>query len=362
MADMANLHLSRGYEAVTETPSSCPQLPSSVLFMTRAKRHHYVPAAYLARFGENEYVRVRRRGVPNMYKPHVKNVAVESGFYEVTGPDGEPSDEVERELSGLEGDAISALTEIDRTEQPPAPGSKDQCTLATFLAVQYTRTPKHREQIMFPERVAEYAGDRQIDAALMAEYLEQVHLGIKPQDSEVNGALDFVQVALQDRSFFTKDNAIQLAVSNIEMLSGMLRQMCWSLEGSRAPRFITSDAPLVLWRKPRVEDQHKGFGLLDAEEVRFPISPSMQLVLSPEVRKPQAWVHPNRTTACNAEVALTCYRVIIGHPRHDKRLRFLELPERRAVLRFNKGPMYQEKPDGSREYMGDVLHQWVPRR
>lgn len=118
----------------------------------------------------------------------------------------------------------------------------------------------------------------------------------------------------------------------------------------------------LLWRKPKAEDQYKGFGLLDAEEVRFPISPVMQLVLSPEAREPRTWVHPKRATACNAEVALTCYRAIIGHPLHKKWLKFLELPERRAVVRFNKGPGYRAMPDGIQEYMGEVLHQWVPRR
>lgn len=337
-------------------------LASNVLIMSHAKRHHYVPAAYLARFGEDEYVQVRRRGEARMYSPHVKNVAVESGFYEVVDANGEPSDVVEKNLSGLEGDAISALTGLDRTEQPPSAASDERSVLASYLAVQLTRTPLHRERFMFPERVAQYAGAREVDADLMAEYLEKVHLGFEPADREVQGALHVVQYVLKDRAIFTKDNAIRVAFRDINRLRAILLGMHWSLEISRKPRLITSDAPLVLWRKPRAEDEYKGFGLLDAEEVRFPTSPEMQLVLTPRPREPRARIDPKRAAACNAEVALTCYRAIVGHPQRSEQLQRLDLPARRSVIRFDEGPGYRTNSNGSAEPMGDVIHMWVPRR
>jgi len=156
------------------------------LVMPRAKRHHYVPASYLTRFGEGGKVLVRPRG-RRMYVTSVINVAVEAGFYEVRDAEGEPTDAVERALAGLEGTAGAALTTIEQTQQLPPNGSVERETLATFLAVQFTRTPDHRELILFPERVAKYAADRAIDADLMTEYLQKVHLGFKPQDGEVRG-------------------------------------------------------------------------------------------------------------------------------------------------------------------------------
>lgn len=167
--------------------------------MTRAKRHHYVPAAYLAGFGEGGSVLVRRRHRPAMYVTSVKNVAVEGGFYEVLGDDGQPSDAIERGLASLEDEALVALREVEQSQQVPPVGSSARSTLATFLAVQFTRTPLHRERIMFPERVARYAGSREIDAALMAEYLEREHLGFSPRDSEVRAALDLTQYLLRER-------------------------------------------------------------------------------------------------------------------------------------------------------------------
>jgi Protein of unknown function (DUF4238) len=124
--------------------------------MACAKRHHYVPAAYLARFGESEYVLVPRSNEPKMYETNVKKAAVESGFYEILDVDGQPSDASARELSSLESAALSPLTKVEQNERLPPVGSAARSTLATFLAVQFTRTPLNRERIMFPERVAQW--------------------------------------------------------------------------------------------------------------------------------------------------------------------------------------------------------------
>jgi hypothetical protein len=330
--------------------------------MTRAKRHHYVPAAYLARFGLGGQVLVRRRGRSTMYATSVKNVAVEGGFYEIAGEDGQPSDVVERALAGLEGAALSALGDAERNQRLPPLGSPARSTLATFLAVQFTRTPLNRERIMFPERVARYAGSREIDVALMVEYLEREHLGFRPQDSEVRAALDLAHYMLREPEFFTRDNAIRMAFSTVEAVEQVMLRMHWCLEIARKPRLITSDAPFVLWRSPAPRDQFEGFGLENAEEARFPISPAMQLLLTHQARGPVTQIEPDRVRACNADMALACYRVVVGHPRRERQLQLLSLPARRPVVRFNKGPGYRVMPDGTDEYMGEILHSWVPRR
>lgn len=215
---------------------------------------------------------------------------------------------------------------------------------------------------MFPERVARYAGNREIDVALMAEYLEREHLGFRPRDSEVRAALDLAQYMLREREFFTRDNAIRLAFGTLEAVEQVMLRMHWSLEVARKPRLITSDAPLVLWRTPTPRDQFEGFGLENAEEVRFPISPAMQLLLTHRAREPVTRIEPDRVRGCNADMALACYQVVVGHPRRERQLQLLNLPARRPVVRFNTGPGYRVMPDGTDEYMGEILHAWVPRR
>lgn len=159
-----------------------------------------------------------------------------------------------------------------------------------------------------------------------------------------------------------KDNAIRLAFGTVNVLEQAILRMHWSLEVARKPRLITSDAPLVLWRPPTRGDQFEGLGLDNAEEVRFPISPAMQLVLGHRQREPATRVEPDRVRACNADMALACYHVVVGHPRRERQLKLLDLPARPPVVRFNTGPGYKAKPDGTDDYMGEILHVWVPRR
>jgi hypothetical protein len=54
------------------------------------KRHHFVPRAFLECFGEAERVALRWRTGRDLIR-NVKNVAVESGFYEFTSIEGEKS-------------------------------------------------------------------------------------------------------------------------------------------------------------------------------------------------------------------------------------------------------------------------------
>jgi hypothetical protein len=66
--------------------------------------------------------------------------------------------------------------------------------------------------------------------------------------------------------------------------------------------------------------------------------------------------------ACNQDLAYGSYRVVVGHPRRERQLRQLDLPAKRPVVRFNTGPGYEVQPDGTEEFVGEVLHMWVPRR
>ncbi|MBT2511316.1 DUF4238 domain-containing protein [Streptomyces sp. ISL-98] len=56
--------------------------------MSPPKRHHFVPRSYLARFGVDNQVRVRRRGSTAPYTTNVINVAVQGGFNTTISSDG----------------------------------------------------------------------------------------------------------------------------------------------------------------------------------------------------------------------------------------------------------------------------------
>ena len=84
---------------------------------------------------------------------------------------------------------------IDKTNAPPDMGSPERTALASFMALQFTRTPEQRGRVLFAKDVAAYVGDRDINAELVAEYLERVHLGFQPGDAEVRAALVLLRVS-----------------------------------------------------------------------------------------------------------------------------------------------------------------------
>jgi hypothetical protein len=100
---------------------------------------------------------------------------------------------------------------------------------------------------------------------------------------------------------------------------------------------------------------------MNSEEVRFPLDVGHQLVLTDEARPASIRVEPARVRACNADVAGTCYRFIVGHPDRQKPLEEVALAARRPAVRFNLGPGYKVSRGGTHKPMGDVIHMRVPR-
>lgn len=331
--------------------------------MPGPKRHHYVPRMYLGRFARQDQVFVRRRDGKS-FTANCINVAVESGFYDVRASNeaDAPSKVVEETLADVEGRVGAAFEEIDCTGAPPQVGSENRDALATYLALQMTRTPEQRERTLFPERLAEYLGDRELTREAVAEYLRDVHLGFAPSESEAQGAFDFANVALRDRGVLTPEFAMSAMFRSVTEIAPRLHDLSWSVEHERKRRFIASDTPLVVWRPPTRRDAYEGVGVANADELRFPLDPEKQLVLSRKQRAPSCRVTPDRAAACNADTATGCHRFIVGDPAEARRINALPLAPHRPVLRFNTGPLYERSPDGQDVYKGEVIHAWVPRR
>ncbi len=236
-----------------------------------------MPRAYLERFASDGRVRVRRRDGTSFESDPI-NVAVESGFYDVSDGSGGTSSEVEEWLARVEGPAHTALTGIDQTSRPPAPGSEAREKLALFLALQMTRTTQHRERVLFPKRVADWAGDRRLTKDLVADYLRTEHLGFAPHEREVEGAFSYVSEHLKDPGVVTPTFAVEMMFQSADELVERILALKWTVEVDRRGGFITSDVPVIPWRKVTRRDNHEGLGIDRAEELRFPLDPSKQLV------------------------------------------------------------------------------------
>jgi hypothetical protein len=329
--------------------------------MAEPRRHHFVPRAYLARFAGNDQVLVRQRD-SKVFVANPTKVAVECGFYDVPDAKGAKSSRVEALLAQIDGNAAASILWIDRAGRPPDEGTHERLALAVFLALQNTRTPEHRERVLFPERVAAYAGQREITKELVAEFLERVHLGFRASDNEVRSAFDFVSVALAEPRAQTREFAIHLMLQSVTYSAPVLASLHWTLEVDRKEQLITSDLPIVIWRTPSPRDKYEGVGLANADEVRFPLDPGKQLVLSKRTRTPTARITPQRSRACNADTANACHRFIVARPNQRSLILAPPLTGRGPRLRFHTGPLYKRQQDGTTKREGEVLHIWTPRR
>lgn len=328
--------------------------------MVGAKRHHYVPRSYLERFAQGDQVFVRRRD-GTTFTTNCTNVAVESGFYDIEFGGGK-SKEVEATLGNVEGATADVFRMIDKTGESPPPGAEEREVLAVYLALQMTRTPEQRERTLFPERLARFLDGRELTRDLIATYLADHHLKFMPTGNEIDAALDFASVVLQNRSILTPEFSMHMMLRSVTDLAPKLAQFEWCVEHDRKQRLITSDTPLVLWRPPTYRDEMEGFGIDTAEEIRFALDPNKQLVLTRTPRTPSARVSPQRSAAANEDTAAACHHFVVAHPSQRARVEQLELPAHRPTLRFNSGPLLRRLPDGRTVEDGEVLHVWVPRR
>lgn len=196
-----------------------------------------------------------------------------------------------------------------------------------------------------------------------AEYLESVHLGFPPEPGEVDGVYTIVSVAVRDEPHTLKEEfAVEMMLRSGYELSRYLLGLNWSLEFDRRREFITSDSPVVVWRKPTHRDQFEGIGPENADEMRFPLDPGKQLVFSRRQRRATLDVEVHRVRRSNRDMAGACHRFIIGDPSHRAQVDAQRLHARRPVVRFAVGPLMAPGPDGRPRATGqEVVHMWVPR-
>lgn len=304
---------------------------------------------------------VRRRD-GTVFESDTINVAVEAGMYDIPTPTG-VSMALEEALAVVDGAAVSAMRVIDESGLPPSVGSQERFALSVYIALLMTRSPEARERAGFPARVVQFLNGRPLTHELVAEYLERVHLREKPRDAEVDGAYTLVSVVMQDPETLTHEATLDLMLSSVDALRPAVDAMSWAIELDRKGRLITSDSPVVLWRKPTWRDAYEGVGINNAEEVRFPLDPTKMLVLSHRSTAMTSRMSGERARAVNADVAVACHNFVVGRPDQRNVIERLKIGEHRPVMRFNVAPGYQRNPDGTTTKMeGEIVHFWIPRR
>ena len=110
----------------------------------------------------------------------------------------------------------------------------------------------------------------------------------------------------------TKDMIFNISMSGaVSLIAPRLEAMGWTVYKYDAPILLSSDCPVLKWRRPSAKPQYGGVGIDTADEIRFPLSPNALLVMSQESRDPRR--NPN-SRKINAEVVRQCHKFIFGAP------------------------------------------------
>jgi hypothetical protein len=146
--------------------------------LTIAKVQHYVPQFLLRNFGngKKDQVWVYDKFSNRSFPANTKNVASESRFYDFEHQG--QSLTLEKWLSGLEGQAKSVISFVLEADSLSTLADDQEKILASFLAVQLTRTRAFREQWnAFPRMLREHfekAGDQVAPGSQAEELLREI--------------------------------------------------------------------------------------------------------------------------------------------------------------------------------------------
>ena len=320
------------------------------------KRHHYVPRVYLKSWtNESGLIAFRRRDNSTHVLTSTLNVAVEKGFHGV----GQEAIEREKFFGKLE-------TQWPRLRQSLVDGkpldSEARNTIARFLAYQRARNREERSRAEFHKSVTRFLGNRTLDNSSIREFLVE-HWGTSnPTPGEIAGARTYAEIFRHKD--FSDDFSLDVVkmTDTMDIMSDLLKAFTWRVERMPKAELLTSDAPVVYWRKRSPKDKFEGIGPTGAEEIWFPLDPLHLLVLAKTPGKLGLWkMSTKRLTFVNREIASRCYEAIIGSPSSSGLIDSFTLSPKKPALRFNIAPGYERDSSGNDVLMsGEILHTWVP--
>lgn len=252
------------------------------------KRHHYVPQFWLKRFArdpgaDNAKIVCLDKETGKIRTSGVRNEAVVSRYYEVTGiPDLEPN-AVEDLLATVEGDAHGISQKL--IDGQPISGYERRA-FSLFVGLQQQRTPLGRDwragfYAAFRQQMLEFGVSR---PEMVRWYFEEHPDELPPEGIEawqrtVLGALREGKIAVEP----TQNGEIQLMLKSAEEGAAVVAtETSWT--GLRAPagsEYILSDHPLAFYDP--ATGLERGVAWLSSPSVQasIPLSPSFCLMFTP---------------------------------------------------------------------------------
>lgn len=248
-----------------------------------SRRHHLVPAFYLAAFTDtgrrDGLVTVTNLAQRKWYRGKPDSVGYRKKINTLTSVDADP-DAVERLYAEVERLAAPAVARVLDSEVPPK--GDDLHAICLLMAAQVARDLRHRESIMqFTSEVYEsmlraVTSSPEIFASCSTRLREEKGIDLGDYE-QFRKSVQRSKVIVQDNDWIKA-----MALDGLETVAATMVDRSWDV--MRVPEdadycFITSDRPLKLrWTLPELTHgpYPPGFAL-ENTRVTFPLSPRLML-------------------------------------------------------------------------------------
>lgn len=277
-----------------------------------ARRHHYLPQAYLAAFtrtgskDDQFFVLDVHSGRPFSTSPI--NVAVERDFNRVD-IEGRSIDAIEQALSPFEEQAVMAIRNVIESEKFP---NEEDCNwILNLLGLIAVHNPQLRKSFnRSREQLIHCIGDLLVsDKKIWEHHVKKAREFVENINDDVS--FDNMKQFIEERKYrleFSPEGNLRVEFHTFDKLLPILGQRTWSVlvAPNDGPEFICSDHPVTLvWKSGKVGPV--GYGLKETE-VFFPLGRSIgfygvfETPLKPAVKlKPDHVAMMNRRVILNAE-------------------------------------------------------------
>lgn len=278
--------------------------------MSRAKRHHHTPQAYLRQFADDDgnlvvYDRIR----VETRSDNIKNIAVKNNLYTVYDANGEPSDVIETQWLARIEDAFDAIVPRLVASHPVVIG-EERRLVCVFLALQHMRTLHMRDTIA-----------NTVDALLRLDIVarteglssEEVECALKEWNPHASARekarLRRLAADPRQPADWDAEPWIKAMMRLLPSLTAGLETRAWHLVEAQGGAFLSGDRPVALGGQSPL-------AITSAPYVVCPLSPKRVLLLGPPGSAP-VWR--------------------FGRDREDRRGRLVRLKFRRHLVQPELG-------------------------
>lgn len=325
--------------------------------MQYTKRQHYVPRTYLEAWGlVDGKVCFRRRDLKISKVTSIANLCLENQMYGTK----ELGNHIENQFSVQESSWPRLRNALLNSRINLSWDIKIE--VAMHIAVQSSRGRDFKTIDNFSADVRKAIGDKPSDKQIEV-YLQTEMGNFKTTKQEIEAVRDIISISNSEMESMNLDLGFDphRHIDSLKSLAGYLAGLHWRVETNASRGFICADTPVIKWKRRSEEDNYRGYGFKNSQEIWFPVDPWHLLVLAPLSGRRGFWsVTNSRVNFVNQEIASRCFEFVFSTMGDSNKLDQIELNPTKPALRFNKLPSTYKDSFGRLHDSEDLIQFWIP--